>query len=390
MTTAARWPLLAFWVIFPGFFAYHALVAQGLPPVLRGYSVGAAVLALPLVALAWRCAAPVQRRFHDADLLVAGFVGMLLAAALWHMTLGASTEIVGAHLGVLPQWLVLYGTARLYPWRATIGRRSLQAAWLLITALVLAQAGEAALVAAALDLPGERGEDLATYQDFGLLYMMTTLAMLTLTAGPMGRLAVLVPALAVLFLNGARSEFLALLLGAVLVGWALSRRRLVFAAAAAAIVIAAPLSFEPLAELMPDNRIVDLIDNQAEGSLSERREMLARALETLAAHPVAGDYGSYAPGEYAHNAVSAWVDLGAAGFAWVLLMLALPVLHLALHFDRHGRDSLFLLALATLLLSILLLAAAKSFTYNLVPFALGAYAAARSRLADPGAAARRP
>jgi O-antigen ligase len=182
-----------------------------------------------------------------------------------------------------------------------------------------------------------------------------------------------------------------LLLAALLISWCLTRQRLALAAGISALVIAAALAISAmlaagaLADLLPDNRVMDLIENRAEGSLSDRSEMLADAWKTLGEHPLLGHYASYKPGEYAHNILSAWIDLGIVGLTLLLLLLVLPLVDLGRQFAKRQRDVGFVGTITLLLLALLLLLAAKAFTYNLIPFALGAYAFDRTRRA-----ARRP
>ena len=50
------------------------------------------------------------------------------------------------------------------------------------------------------------------------------------------------------------------------------------------------------------------------------------ALNSIAADPIFGEYGSYyvlgSAGKYAHNILSAWVDLGILGFSLLVALLA--------------------------------------------------------------------
>ena len=369
-----RWAVLAAFVaLFPGYFVYHTLVAQGMPAVLLGYSVLMAVMVLPLVALgALDRHAGAHAVWFDGLFLV--FVAAIVWTTLAHHAAGASPAIANAYLGAMPQWLALYGVARLAGMDDPVFMRLCRASWLLMSAIVLANASEGAFIVAALDVAVGDRDTLATYQDFALLYLVVTLVVLAGTRSAWKSWLVVLMAGAVLFLTGARSEFLALFVGAGILAWCLSSHRLALLVLVAALSLAALSAVDIVIEQLPDNRVVDLLANRAEGSLSERSEMLRQAWRTVADHPLAGGFASYEAGEYAHNALSVWVDFGVPGLIALTLLLLLPLVDLALQFGRRSRQPRYVLVVALLGLSLLLLLAAKAFTYNLVPFALGAYA----------------
>jgi hypothetical protein len=383
--------LLAFVVVFPGFFAYHALVAEGMPAFLRGYSVLAAALATPIVALGYLQAMGTRHSVVWVDAVFLAFVMLLAGAAAIGAASGADAAIVSAHLGTVPQWMALYGVARLLDPTDHDVRRALTLSWLTMSAIVLGNLSKGAFLVAALEVPDGGRDTLATYQDFALLYLIVSVLCIAAVHTTWRRAVVFIVATVVLFLTGARSEFIALLLAALLISWCLTRQRLALAAGISALVIAAALAISAmlaagaLADLLPDNRVMDLIENRAEGSLSDRSEMLADAWKTLGEHPLLGHYASYKPGEYAHNILSAWIDLGIVGLTLLLLLLVLPLVDLGRQFAKRQRDVGFVGTITLLLLALLLLLAAKAFTYNLIPFALGAYAFDRTRRA-----ARRP
>lgn len=364
--------LLAFVALFPGHFVYHALVLQGMPPVLRGYSVLMSAMVLPLLAL------PLARSLAAGhatwiDALFFGFVALLLGVSAVHFALGANPVIVSGYLASAVQWLALYGVVRVADAGERRLRRVATGAWLVMSAIVLANATEASFIVAALDLDDDRAT-LATYQDFALLYLVVTLMCLAHARSAWRRTVLLAVATVVLFVNGARSEFVAFLLGAFVMGWCRSRWRVAIVIGAAAMAGALWMAAGPLAELLPDNRIIDLIENRAESSYSQRQEMLAHGLSTIADHPLLGRFASYEPGEYIHGVLSAWVDLGVVGLLALALLLALPLLELTGQFGRRGREGRYLLPLVLLLVCALLLAVSKMFLYSLVPLAVGAYA----------------
>lgn len=359
--------------LFPGFFLYHLLVANGLPPVLGGYSVAAAAAVLPMCLLAY-VAGGRSAGWHWLDAVFIGFV------VVWAIAIGFGAgkpdtgPVVVSHVGAMIQWLALYGIARsadltgggLRTWAVT--------SWVVMTLAVAATLSVETLIQGVLGVASADDEAVATYQDFGLLYLIIALLCVSQLASPISAAFVLVVSVVVLFLNGARSEFVALLVGAWCLMLLLSRRRAWVLGLSALAVAGLWAMSGPLGDLFPDNRIVDLIETRAEGSAREREDMAQAAWRSVMERPLTGRFGDYAPGEYAHNLLSAWVDLGVVGIAALSLALVLPLLELGARMSRHGPDRAAAAAAVFLLLAILLLLLAKTFTYNLVPFALGLYA----------------
>jgi hypothetical protein len=102
--------------------------------------------------------------------------------------------------------------------------------------------------------------------------------------------------------------------------------------------------------------------------------MLADARQTISASPIFGDYASYTPGHYAHNILSAWVDLGLFGFVYLLAMLIWPAISMGITGLFSTRNSgEFVLGFALVSVTILLLFKSHYFTDMLIGAVLGAY-----------------
>ena len=134
--------------------------------------------------------------------------------------------------------------------------------------------------------------------------------------------------------------------------------------------------------VLPDNRTLELLDLSHSSSAGLRHQLTEQALASIGRHPLLGEYGNYEPGLYAHNLLSAWVDLGLLGFAALLALLIYPLTHLAIHGyllgGRTSRDHRYLLAWSLLTSTLLLLCLSHFFSDMLIGAALGAYARYRS------------
>lgn len=369
--------LFAFVMIVPGFFVYHALVAAGVwPPVLRGYSAASAVLVLPLLIPAYllRCKA-----VSSFDLAYFGFIGYVLLVVIAGHAAGGDPTIVGSYLAVIPQWMSLYLIARLLqpndPWVRVL----IVVSFVAMSMMVAFNVSQGALLLAAVaTVVGDR-ETLATYQDFAVRFLIVTALCLAITPSRTVRLAINAIAIACLFFTGARSEFLALFIVFAVMEWCRARRPAVVVLVAMAAIAAAAIALQSIVSLFPENRVVDLIENRAEGSVSERQVMLSAAVTTVSDSPLVGRFASYLPGEYAHNILSVWVDFGFIGLAWLLVLLAWPGVGLVSQRRRLARDAGFPSTASLFAATLVLLVFAKAFSYTLLPFALGLYAALRMR-----------
>lgn len=370
--------LIALVALLPGFFVYNATVAAGVwPPVLRGYSTAAAVLMLPLLVPAYLLRPGAISPFDAAYF---GFIGYVLLVAIAGHAAGADSTIVGSYLAVIPQWAAFYLVARLLNADDTRTRMLIVGSFVVMSMMVALNVSQGSLFLAAIaTVVGER-ETLATYQDFAVRFLIVTALCAAITRSRVMRLVIFVTAAACLFVTGARSEFLALVVVVVVMEWCRARRPALMLLVTSALIAGSIIAVESIVSQFPDNRVVDLIENRAEGTISERKAMLSAAVSTIVDDPVLGQFASYLPGEYAHNLVSVWVDFGILGLAWLLMLLAWPWLGLALHRRRFARDPGFLSAAGLFVTAFVLLLVAKAFFYTLVPFALGLYAALQRRI----------
>jgi hypothetical protein len=161
-------------------------------------------------------------------------------------------------------------------------------------------------------------ESLATYQGFARSYLMTFLPLVAYTRSLPMRLLLYAVGAATLFVNTARSEFAALLFAIPIIEFYFSRHKLIFLGLAVTIGMSIYLHLDDIIAALPESRILELVDLSHSTSANKRHHLTVYARQTIAAHPLLGDYASYAPGYYSHNVLSAWVDLGLFGFVYVL------------------------------------------------------------------------
>jgi hypothetical protein len=217
-------------------------------------------------------------------------------------------------------------------------------------------------------------DSLATYQGFARSYLFTILPLIAYTRSLPLRLLLYAVGVATLFVNTARTEFVGLLFAIPLFEFYFSRNKLIFLGVA--VVLAALLFWhlDDIVAWLPDSRILELLDLSQSRSANIRHHLTIYARQTIAAHPLLGDYGSYEPGYYSHNVLSAWVDLGLFGFVYLLAITIVPAGPMFFQEYLAGRQRPeFIHAFSLACVTVLLLISSHYFTDMLIAATLGAY-----------------
>lgn len=290
--------------------------------------------------------------------------------------LGSADEtIISTHLSALAQMVALYVLAAAAP---------LHHRWfssLCATSAILAALSVLIFGSNLTSDPVWR--DAVSYQANGLALL--TLGLLALASEHSTlRISSLALICAACYANGARSEFVAILLigGAYFVLYHRESgrlRRLAFLIAATVAAVPASISF---LTQRSESRIANIVEIESDVSFIARQGALTDAIATLEQHPFAGAYASYEPGLYAHNLLSAWVDLGLIGPMILLATIA------SLAWCLRGRSGMVArsAALATAAAALLMLTT-KVHYYPLLAFAVGLQVSARYNLTSPSTGA---
>jgi hypothetical protein len=121
------------------------------------------------------------------------------------------------------------------------------------------------------------------------------------------------------------------------------------------------------------SRITSVLSLSSDGSWVERQQLSLNALNTVLRNPLFGRYGSYPPGQYAHNLLSAWVDLSFLGFClpiFILTRSAFATFSLVKRLPSASNSrTVFCSTVATIIAFLI----AKDYTYILFPFSVGLY-----------------
>lgn len=389
---------VVFLTLFPGYFFYHTAVAGGfLPPVLGGFfGPMSVVLGIPLLLLGFSALIVGRERTLFIDQAFILYLAFVMAWATMHFLFGTGAQgslaIYLYNLSTMFLWLVVYAAVR------SLDLDGKWLRWILSFSLLYF------LVIAAWQSDGQFYDTeriagdavrVSGYQGLARSAAVVALVLLAMNGGLRAALITVI-AVPLLFLLGARSEFMAFLVVAtMLIGIrdGASRTTLIWLPLGIAAIAYLAISFQVFEG---DSRILQLLEIRDSASYQARSELMQYAVKTIVEHPVLGDYASELDlgemGSYAHNALSAWVSYGLAGFLGFVLLLGYALVQ-SVRLARKGlaADPQVALALAFSLYTVTLAATAKSVNDPIFALAWGATACAldkRRRTGTPALAGR--
>jgi hypothetical protein len=363
---------LAFFLLFPGFFFYHTLLGLGaMGAVLGGYFAPISLLVLiPLLSIYVAKIRRNPQRLSRIDLAFQLFLLYFLAVVVLNAVRGKNLAIASNHLlGIL--FLVnIFIIFKSIDFSSALFRRTHLAALLGMSAIVLSYSVDGVFYLGSLGVARD-ADSLATYQGFSRSYLITFAVVIAYTRRAWLRVLLYGVALPTLYINTARSEFAALLFVIPIIEFYHTRNKLLMLFLFGALLLLLRANQEQIVATLPSNRVLELSHSS---SASKRHHLSVHAVQTILAHPILGDYASYASGYYAHNILSAWVDIGLLGILAIFAILVCPLLPMvADEYLSRKYNAAFLLGLILACITILLLLTSHYFTDMLIGATLGSY-----------------
>lgn len=370
-----QWLLIAcFFMLFPGFFFYHTLLGTGTTGAFLGgyFAPVALAFAAPVSLLYLSRMRREPRRLTLVDLHYGLFFAYFLCVVVVNAAAGANSVIVVSHVLAILFMVLVYVMFCFIDFEGRPFRTVGLASMLAMSTIAFSYSVDGVFYLGAMGIAKD-ADALATYQGFSRSYLFTYLAVVAFTRKLPLRMLLHALGAATLFVNTARSEFAALLFAIPVIEFYYSRHKLFFLLASAGLAVTIGLYFDQILAALPSNRILELLDLSHSTSANKRQQLTLHAWQTIAAHPILGDYASYKPGYYSHNVLSAWVDLGAFGMAYLAALAVAPVTPMFFHeyFAARARG-LFLMAFAFACVTVLLLLSSHYFTDMLLSATLGA------------------
>lgn len=367
---------LAFFFLFPGFFFYNTFLGLGVIGAFLGgyFSVVSLAFIFPLIFFYLVEVKRKKTYFSKTDFYYLIFLIYCFFVVAINFIAGANTLIARSHFleilysinGFIIFKMIALDDKKLM----TIMILSLMA----MSAIVFYFSVDGSFYLKSLGT-STNPESLATYQGFARSYLITFVVIISFVRSITARILMYAIAVPTLFINTARSEFVALLFLIPIIEIYYAKHKLKMASAMFVIFAIVSLNFEYILERLPDNRVLELIDLSQSSSANLRHHLTDQALQTINNNPILGDYASYAVGEYAHNILSAWVDFGLFGFIYILIIFTWATLRLFFEgFFLKTKPSDFLLAVSLMSITFLWMLTSKTFFDITIAASLGAYA----------------
>ncbi|KRC73457.1 hypothetical protein ASE30_11770 [Achromobacter sp. Root83] len=365
----------AFSVIFPAYIAYQILVQKAvIRPYLGGYFTAGIALALPLLLLAAYAGARPRVRADLVEWLFLLFMTLFGLSVAQGLFLQVSPDIVRPNALAWVTFVVLYLFGALFPWGNMAATCWAQLIFLGLLPLILLNSTGGQLIGGGYIAP-EIGMEL-NYQAVAMAFIVIALAAIP-PARVLVRYGAYAFAILSLYMIGARSEFVAFVIMCAVIEFCMAKRKVLLVALGIAGLIALLWLAHTMFGTLPGSRILGLSDINDDPSVIARAALTTNAWLSISNAPIMGNYGSYLPGNYAHNILSAWVDMGYAGLVTLVLLLVFAGTSLILAYRHMIRTPVFLVTAALLAANLVLLLVAKHYTYQLLPIALGAYRSLR-------------
>lgn len=283
-------PQAAFLLLFPGFFFYHSALGLGYMGAFAGgyFTPAALVLVLPLL---FAYAGQLRRSGGPGPGELAFFGFLMYMGAMWvvQVLAGANGTITRSHLLFVLDAVVVFITFRLLDVRAVSLQRKALVCLLLMSAIVFTFAQDGVFYLGALGRARDP-ESVATYQGFSRSYLVVYLVVGARLQWGSARLALYLLAGATLYVNGARSEFVAMLSSVPLIELYRARQRARLLVLLCAVALAVKLALVYGTQYLPENRTLELLDLSQSSSATLRHQLTAQALETIARYPLQGSY----------------------------------------------------------------------------------------------------
>ncbi len=371
--------MTAFLALFPGFFFYHTLLGLGrIGAYLGGYFSPVSLMATPPLLFLYAYKVRHDRnQLTKADVFFNLYIAYFLCIVAVNAAAGASLQIVENHIICILFMVNLFVIFKFTDFSRRSFRAIAIASMIAMSAIVFSFSVDGAFYLAPLDMAKDP-DSLSTYQGFARSYLLTFCVVAAFTRALSLRIFLYCLAAPTLFVNTARSEFVAMLAMIPILELYHAKRKLLITITFIAIFLIVYANLDELLSLLPSNRILELLDLSQSTSANKRHHLSVYAMHTIAQYPIFGDYASYPPGLYSHNILSAWVDTGLFGFIFVLAILVVPCTGMFIRgYFSHIKSGQFIIGFSIACITLLLLIESHYFTDMFIGAALGSFAKLR-------------
>jgi hypothetical protein len=317
----------SFFLLFPGFFFYHFAIARGyIPAFLGGYFGVVAVLCFPPLALVYlkNHQLKLNKTLSLFILINAYIMLILIYNYILDKPRGYSTDMAVWSLSGLLFNLVVFLIGSQINFLKVLNANFF--ALILMLILVISNVGEQGIFYVKLEAVDE--SVVASYQGFARSFIFVSLILTAAFIDNSKKFAVIfIISFVALFLNGSRTEF-ALYVASSLIMCLLHMLK---SPKGVLLLIGGMVTLFfltiYLADAYPESRMLQLFFLQESTSFQGRSELNAYGWSLVSDSPLMGNYGMYVNlggvGNYPHNLLSAWINLGIIGFLLYIILFLL-------------------------------------------------------------------
>lgn len=372
--------------LFPGFFFYHLLVATGaIPPVLGGlFGVVSALLFTLFVLKLPVDMVSLLRRSPSYMLLIFVLFAYCFTWVLLHYVFVSEGYIEEAALQAMESlvvWVSLFFVGVHLPYESAQFRRLIEISFIAIAGFLVffvIDTGRVMFYARAFyDI--EESLPVVSYQGFALSALVVSVFMLSISRTVVAASGVVALSVFSLFILGARSEFYAYLLLLSMLLLVYSFKYVKWFAVSVLVVVVVGAAVIIHFDTMIASRQLEVLDLSQSRSWSIRQQVESLAATQIAESPVMGFFGGAVAatggrGNYAHNALSAWVTYGLVGFLLFILAIALAAFKSFWYLTTRPRaDAWWSASFAINFISMVLVLIAKSVFWPLPALGWGLF-----------------
>lgn len=366
---------LSILVVAPLYFLYQTLVQVGLfAPVLKGFFTVGMLVTLPLLVLS------AFARFKLVDFLRRGTFLIFLAFMLmfFALVLFATLSGVNADIAYYVQLSFVRSVYMFLLALALVRMRGKLSRFIYYFIVGYSMFVMLSSSGGFVRPPAWYGAYLFEfdYQQIAFCYLAFSMVLLP-SLDALRRYFYYLMVVPALYLIGARSEFFAFFLLVIIIEAVRNWRLLALVSALALLASGAALAMIDIS-ILKNIRMFSIFFDGADLSMDARTAYATNAYDLIATNPIWGGFASHPPGEYIHNLLAVWVDMGIVGFVVYLAMLVVPLCALIIiGLDDYQKPE-WLRAFCFVSVTLFLLVFAKTYTYGLVPMAVAVYCVYRS------------
>ena len=385
---------IVFFALFPGFFFYETLAGLDyIPPIFGGLFGWLSVIVFPILLINYIYNIAKYKKSWNAIniifflILTYSVIVSIIGFIYGRFALGHREMLVWSLSGVLFN-INMYILANSVPLESKKFVKYIYYSLFLMCFIALLNVGDTGSFY--LQENSANKEAIATYQGFARSIAVIALVSIALANGfLMFAVAVFIGVLA-LFLNGARTEFVCFFVAVIVLAFArfgiLKTLSLGTAFMVLVVLGGYGLTVTEYEKFVGNNRNLQLFDLGNATSAQARHHLNEFAIRTIFENPILGDYASYLSiskisgiGSYAHNILSAWVNLGIIGFIGYVVIALLMIFAIVKNWKKIKKGSaVWNLMIAFSSFSIVAMIFSATYSYMVFGLAVGFFARAIS------------